>query len=265
MPRLPRPLVIGAFLVVAFCAQAAPASAQFPGHVRVVAESARILRWLRPGHDVLVMVDKGTTLEVLDQDSGWYWVVVPANAHGTRKAGWINAVNVEPFTPPPVTLKADPRAEAVTLSSSIPLAKTTPPAEDKVTITDRRTATESVSTSADAAKRYAFDDVHFERDRAVLRPEGVQSLRAAVDALKADSSLVVDIEGYTCNLGSTEYNLALGSRRAKAVRDYLVSEGIPADRLTMISLGETHAKHDNSQEASRRLNRRVALVPKGQR
>lgn len=263
MSRVPRALVIALLLAAALCAPAASAMAQIPGHVRVVVDSARILRWLRPADDVLVNVDKGTTLEVLDQEGGWYWVVVPANAHGTRKAGWINAVNVEPFTPTPPAPKGDPRAGSATLSAPVVPAKPAPAtAEDKVTITERRSATESVSTSAGAPKRYSFEDVHFERDRAVLRPEGVQSLRAAVDALRADPSLVVDIEGYTCSLGAAEYNLALGSRRAKAVRDYLVSEGVPADRLTMISLGETHARHDNSSEDSRRLNRRVALVPK---
>jgi outer membrane protein OmpA-like peptidoglycan-associated protein len=47
--------------------------------------------------------------------------------------------------------------------------------------------------------------------------------------------------------------------------DYLVGAGVSADRLTTISLGETQPKHDNSQETSRRLNRRVQLVPKDQR
>jgi outer membrane protein OmpA-like peptidoglycan-associated protein len=234
--------------------------------VRVVVDSARILRWLRPGNDVLMRVNQGTPLEVLDQDGDWYWVVVPRNAHGTRKAGWIHAINVEPFTPPPVTLKPDPRSEPAALSSAVPAAKPVAPpaAEDKVTITAERGST-APGAGSDAAKRYTFDDVYFERNRATLRPESADALRAAVDALKSDASLVVDIQGYTCNLGTSEYNLALGTRRAQAVRDYLLSQGVPAERLTTISLGETHPKANNATEESRRLNRRVALVPKTDR
>jgi outer membrane protein OmpA-like peptidoglycan-associated protein len=271
MSRLPRALFIGVLLVVALAVQAAPALAQIPGHVRVVTDSARILRWLRPADEVLVKVNQGTTLEVLDQESDWYWVVLPPSAHGTRKVGWIRAFNVEPFTPPPATPKTDPRYGPETVPPSVPSAKSAPaPAakekdEDKVTITAERNTAASSSNSIAATKRYTFDDVHFERDRAAIRPEDMETLRAAVEALKGDSSLVVDIQGYTCNLGTPTHNLTLGAQRAKAVLDYLVSEGIPADRLTTISLGETHAKHDNSQETSRRLNRRVAIVPKGQR
>lgn len=85
-------------------------------------------------------------------------------------------------------------------------------------------------------------------------------LRAALAALEADP-LLSNIEAYTCSLGTTTYNLALGARRANAVKNYLVSEGIAADRLHTVSPGEDHAKHDNSREETRQLNRRVALVP----
>ena len=68
------------------------------------------------------------------------------------------------------------------------------------------------------------------------------------------------IEGHTCNVGTTEYNLALGERRAAAVRDYLVRRGVAANRLTTISYGEERPAHDNGQEATRRLNRRASFV-----
>jgi len=68
------------------------------------------------------------------------------------------------------------------------------------------------------------------------------------------------IEGHTCNIGTAEYNLALGDRRASSVRDYLVSRGIPASRLETRSFGEERPKYDNAREETRRLNRRAALV-----
>jgi outer membrane protein OmpA-like peptidoglycan-associated protein len=70
------------------------------------------------------------------------------------------------------------------------------------------------------------------------------------------------VEGHTCNIGTTEYNLALGERRAKAVRDYLLSRGIGGNRVTTVSYGEERPKFDNDRGDTRRLNRRAALVVK---
>jgi peptidoglycan-associated lipoprotein len=67
----------------------------------------------------------------------------------------------------------------------------------------------------------------------------------------------------SCALDSTvgaEYNKALGERRARAVRDYLTSRGIDPSRLTITSYGEERLKYDTSQEATRALNRRAALI-----
>ena len=109
-------------------------------------------------------------------------------------------------------------------------------------------------------KEYTFEDVHFDFDRYSLRPEATRVLDEAVTALQQDATLRVEIEGHTCNIGTAEYNLALGDRRANAVRDYLVSRGISADRLRTVSYGEERPKYDNSREETRRLNRRAALV-----
>ena len=70
-----------------------------------------------------------------------------------------------------------------------------------------------------------------------------------------------DILYHTCNLGTAAYNLALGTRRANAVKEFLVSEGIAAERLHPVSFGEKQPKYDNSREDTRKLNRRVAVVP----
>ena len=90
--------------------------------------------------------------------------------------------------------------------------------------------------------------------------DALQALDDVVRALQASPGVRVTIEGHTCNIGTTEYNLALGERRANAVRDYLVSRGISADRLSTVSLGEEDPKYDNSREDTRRLNRRAALI-----
>ena len=75
-------------------------------------------------------------------------------------------------------------------------------------------------------KVYTFEDVHFDFDRYSLRPEATRVLDEAVTALREDPTLRIQMEGHTCNIGTAEYNLALGDRRATAVRDYLTSRGV---------------------------------------
>ena len=75
-----------------------------------------------------------------------------------------------------------------------------------------------------------------------------------------EPDLRLELEGHTCNIGTAEYNLALGERRAQAVRDYLQSRGVGIDRLRTVSYGEERPKHDNAREETRRLNRRAAMV-----
>jgi outer membrane protein OmpA-like peptidoglycan-associated protein len=78
--------------------------------------------------------------------------------------------------------------------------------------------------------------------------------------MQDDANLRLTVEGHTCNIGTTEYNLALGERRAAAVRDYLSGRGINANRLQVVSYGEERPRHDNSREETRRLNRRAAMT-----
>ncbi len=135
-----------------------------------------------------------------------------------------------------------------------------------VTVNDGHggTASDSVTIQVikPAVKVYTFEDVHFDFDRYTLVPDALRVLDEAVAAMNADPTLRLDIEGHTCNIGTAEYNLALGERRATAVRDYFVSRGISADRLHAVSFGEENPKYDNSREETRRLNRRAALVVK---
>ncbi len=111
-----------------------------------------------------------------------------------------------------------------------------------------------------AVKQYTFEDVHFEFDRHTLRQDALQVLDGAIAAMKENQTLQLQIEGHTCNIGTPEYNLALGERRAVSVRDYLVSRGIAANRLSTVSYGEERPRHDNGREETRRLNRRAALT-----
>ena len=133
-----------------------------------------------------------------------------------------------------------------------------------VSVSDGRggTASDTITIQCVEPKRpeWKFEDVHFDFDRYTLRPDALRILDEAVKALQADNTLRLTIEGHTDSIGTNEYNLALGERRANSAREYLASRGIAADRLTIVSYGEERPKHDNSREETRRLNRRAALT-----
>jgi len=80
--------------------------------------------------------------------------------------------------------------------------------------------------------------------------------------LKADPKAKVEIEGYTDADGADEFNLALSKRRAKTVKDYLISRGIKADRITTNAYGEQKPVADNSTEEGKSKNRRVVISVK---
>ena len=133
-----------------------------------------------------------------------------------------------------------------------------------VSVDDGRggTASDTVTVQVvpPVVQEFVFEDVHFDFDRYTLRPGAIRVLDEAVAALEERSTLQIEIEGHTCNIGTTEYNLALGDRRAQAVRDYLVNRGVGANRLRTVSYGEERPSHDNAREETRRLNRRAAMI-----
>jgi len=136
-----------------------------------------------------------------------------------------------------------------------------------VTVTNGRggsasdTATVLVNAPPPPPRReFVFEDIHFDFDRYSLRAGAARVLDEVVAALAEDPELRIQIEGHTCNIGTNEYNLALGDRRANSVQQYLTDLGVSAARLQTISYGEERPAHDNAREETRRLNRRAALV-----
>jgi len=103
--------------------------------------------------------------------------------------------------------------------------------------------------------------VLFATNKAELLPSAQVKLNEVADALvkqSPDSKIVV--EGYTDSQGTAPYNLELSQRRAKAVRDYLVSRGISSDRISSEGYGLTRPVADNSSAEGRANNRRVEIV-----
>ncbi len=109
-------------------------------------------------------------------------------------------------------------------------------------------------------REFILEDVHFDFDQATLRPEGVAILQEAVKTINEHPTMQVRITGHTDSIGTPEYNMGLGERRAVTVRNYLVGQGVAEGRMTTLSRGEEDPEFPNDTPANRALNRRVTIV-----
>lgn len=103
-------------------------------------------------------------------------------------------------------------------------------------------------------------DIYFGFDRYDLSSDARATLRSAADWLRSSPSVRVEIEGHCDARGTSEYNLALGAKRAQAARDYLESLGVAAGRLSTISYGEEIPVCRDNNESCWQRNRRVRFV-----
>ncbi|MFW8566755.1 outer membrane protein OmpA [Orrella sp. 11846] len=108
-------------------------------------------------------------------------------------------------------------------------------------------------------------DTFFDFDKYNLKPEGRQLLdQVAEQAKKIDLETIIAV-GYTDSIGTVQYNLGLSERRANAVKAYLVSQGIPANRIYTEGKGKADPIATNSTAAGRAKNRRVEIEVVGTR
>lgn len=122
----------------------------------------------------------------------------------------------------------------------------------------------NAAASADAAARQALlAPVYFDYDRAELRDDQRRTLDQKVSLLTANRSLQLRVEGNTDERGSDEYNLALGMRRAAAVRRYFADRGIDSLRVAIASNGEERPVCQDHEEACRSRNRRDEFIIAG--
>ena len=108
----------------------------------------------------------------------------------------------------------------------------------------------------------ALKDVFFEFDKYDIRAEDAKTLDANATWLKANAENLLLIEGHCDERGTNEYNLALGERRAKAAMNYLVSQGVQANRITIISYGEERPVCNEKNESCWSKNRRAHFLVK---
>lgn len=104
----------------------------------------------------------------------------------------------------------------------------------------------------------SIEPIYFDLDRFEIRSEYGSILRAGADALKESGANVV-IEGHCDERGSDDYNVALGEKRAGAVRDYLYNLGVQMSQMSIVSYGEARPAVSGSGETAWSMNRRVAF------
>ena len=105
-----------------------------------------------------------------------------------------------------------------------------------------------------------LQDIRFDYDAFDLSPTAREVLQTNADWLRRNPTARVEIEGHCDNRGTVEYNLALGSERARSAYEYLVSLGIVSDRLSTISYGEEAPLCAEDSEACWRQNRRAHFL-----
>ena len=179
-----------------------------------------------------------------DRDDGRVWLMYryALNSPAAWRPEKAYRMVEVPATPPATPAPPSTSAPAV-VAAAAPAAPAQPRTEKRI-----------VKTTATANA-----DAFFAIDRATLQPGAKAALDTAIARIKAAGfEGNVRITGHTCDLGPDAYNLRLSQRRANAVRDYLVAQGLPAERLLAEGMGERAPRYANTAEL-RPKNRRVDI------
>jgi peptidoglycan-associated lipoprotein len=144
-------------------------------------------------------------------------------------------------TPPPATSVSSTTTQEPSLPRSNDRSVVLTPAEQLVAVGDR---------------------VYFAYDSSLLAPDSQRILQRQAALLRERPAITLTIEGHADERGTREYNLALGARRADAVRDFLVAQGVGSDRLRTLSYGKERPQTAGSDEAIWAQNRRGVSVPR---
>ena len=176
--------------------------------------------------------------------------VVLALAAATAFTACAKKAPPAPPPPPPVAPEAPPPAPPP------------PPKPEVAPVVDEYARLKAMSAE-EIEKSGLLKEVYFEYDKADIREPDRATLAQNADALKRFDFLRITVEGHCDERGTVEYNLALGERRAKAAHDYLVSLGVPAERLKTVSYGKEVPVCTQSGEECWQRNRRAHFTVTG--
>jgi peptidoglycan-associated lipoprotein len=166
--------------------------------------------------------------------------------------------------PPPAPAPTGPtQAEIDARNDSIAAARATEAARVAAERDAARREQERLNRAAEQARATIEATVPFDYDESDITAAGERILQAKLPILRSSPTLRLRLEGHADERGSTEYNLALGSRRAESVRDFLTGFGIASSRFTTTSFGEERPSVNRSDETAWSQNRRVEFVITG--
>ena len=147
--------------------------------------------------------------------------------------------------------------------SAPPAEVTPPPSNPEIPQTSEEPPPKPPPPSTEDENAQArLQDAFFDFDEAALRDDAKQALEGDAKYMEGHSRVNVIIEGHCDERGSVEYNLALGEKRARAAKEYLVSYGIKGTRITTISYGKERPFDQGHDEESWAKNRRAHFVSK---
>lgn len=109
-------------------------------------------------------------------------------------------------------------------------------------------------------KNFIFEPVNFDHDSSIVKPEYHKYLKELADIVMSHSDLRIKIIGHTDAVGSDEYNIGLSKRRAEAIKEFLVKQGLKADRIEIEYKGETQPIETNTTDEGKAQNRRVDVI-----
>lgn len=163
---------------------------------------------------------------------------------------------------PPVARPVPPPPTATDPSATRPPTPPTPVPEPQPIPPEPTISSDDIGSKDidDINRNSPFQPVFFLYDQYEVDSSAQQSLNGNAEILRKYTSWIITIEGHADERGTAEYNLALGERRALAARNYLVSLGIPADRLRTVSYGKEFPFDPGHTEAAWSKNRRAHFV-----
>jgi peptidoglycan-associated lipoprotein len=162
------------------------------------------------------------------------------------------AKKAPPAPPPPPPVAPEPP----------PPAPPPPPKPEVAPVVDEYARLKAMSAE-EIEKSGLLKEVFFDFDKSDIREQDRATLSENADKLKKFDFLRITVEGHCDERGTVEYNLALGERRARAAHDYLVSLGVPADRLKTVSYGKEVPVCTQSSEDCWQRNRRAHFTVTG--
>lgn len=155
--------------------------------------------------------------------------------------------------PPPAPMASTPPAATPTRNN----------ADDEAARAAREAEAARLRAENERKMALLSERIFFGYDRSDISSEAAAILQAKLPVLRENQTVRLRVEGHADERGSIEYNLALGLRRAQAVKDYLGGFGIDASRLTIESFGEDRPLDGGSNERAWAQNRRAEFVPSG--